>query len=302
MTEQQTLEKILETHPLVHKPIVPEHGWDKDYLYEHLDKMNDIQGYAERLRKDAFDIGAGEDICSVAFGESGEEGYYDFMTPQLTKRLAKNIDEDNRDEMAKYTMNHLNEILDIFKDDKLYNSEELSGLVFEVPIYKIDKKEHDRAVDAIRNFRGISEIAQKGDIRKMRMVVMNGLRNPNLPKWAVKFARVAKGNDGFIKFMFSGEVEKAEYFVRKELIKNGKTDGDKIKRMIKDSIAEAEWEWKEEKDLKDHGDAWKVNIRPLATIAQHAYGSLREEHFEDVESEQDKMKRAKRRHRKGMPF
>ena len=294
MVSNQELEERVAQGPLAFKEIDPKHGWGEDYLYEQVDKMNDIQKYRKRLQEDASDTGAGEDICKVAFGKYGPDIYYNILNPQKTRRLAKDIDEKSRDKMAEFTMNHLDDVLELF------DGNELLALVMKIPMYKIDSEE--RAVSAIMNLKGLSKIAQENDIGEIRKVVAEAAKHPAIPAWYKSFLRFVINDDKFVAFMYKGELQKAQYFVQKELIHNGKPDEDKIKKMIKDSIAEAEYEWKEEIDPSDHGDAWKINIRPLSDMAKHAYAKLRKKHYEDDEDEEDRLERLERRKSKGMPF
>lgn len=297
----KTLDEAVANLPFEYKSIDPKHGWDEDFLYSHLDRLKDIKEYRQRHNKNPLtDIGAGKDLCKVAFGGQNG-GIYHELTPQLVAELGKRVDENGSDKVVEYTKNNLDSILDVFDEKGLMQ------LVMDTPLYLIDEKKHDEAVYAIRNCRGMNDIAKEGDINKMRDVVQKSLQNPNCPLWAVRFASYAINNNSFVQMVFTGELQKSNYFMQKAIRVNGDAKGeldrDEVKRLIKRSIAEAEYEWKEELDPSDHDNVWKINERPFSTIALHAYPALKKKYEEDHSEEyDDKNERAERRHRKLMPF
>ena len=292
-TEEMAKAIAASTH---YQPINPEESYSRNYYLFHHKNLQDLIEYREKLTKDPFDPSARKDLSVLLFGRNNPNALAN-KQPDFIRKAIKESYDDGTDKMAKFARKNLQSILD------LYNPQGLVNLALQIPLYTVNESQHDSDVQLIREVNEIQQITKDKNLNAMRKVVV-GHAKKYYAKWLQNLiGAYAVALDSFVQEEFGQIAQEKNARLNGTFVKDNKIDTDRLKNLILTSINEAEKAWDDEEDEGDKSEVWKNDLKPAyLAIAQAPYQSLKLEADTEVKFESDRIKRAKERHEKGMPF
>lgn len=262
--QEERERRDVETHPFKYYPIEPKKRFKSlDFIIAEKELEGDMNPWQEALIKDPFNPKIREKVSSKLYGDPT---LHNGKQPEMVRKEIREACKDGTKKMAQYVDNNLNDFL------KLFEGNSLLKLLVSMPLYKTKNSEHNKVVSAVNHMKKLANIAKEEDIDKMREIVFESIKQRNIPDWAKKVAAYFAKDANYLKFLYNGDVARADYNLKKIISPEGKIDESRAKTVIRNSIKKAKDEYDAEKDEGKKGDIWDDDIEPAYTaIARNAY-------------------------------
>lgn len=260
--QEEAERKDRESAPFRYHPIDPKKGYNRlEFLVAEIDLEKDMRGWQEQLIKDPYNPKIREKISRKLYGDpKAHLG----KSPDWIRKEVKTAFDDGTKKMAEYVGKNLESFLELFKGQSLV------GLLMSLPLYQTGNKEHDRVVSAINHVREMDSVAKEGDINKIREIVMESMKQRNVPDYAKTLVDYFSKDDKYMVDLFREDIGRARHNLGKTLAEDEKINESQLKNVIRNSIQKAKDEYKDEKDEGKKGDIWDDDIEPCYTIIAKA--------------------------------
>jgi len=274
---------------MIYRCLDPGKSYDDSKAIQHYEDYEDAKQYLSILSQDPENTPAWEKAGELLY--KNPNFYFGTKTSPRADLESMVSSETNR--FALFAKKNSSEIYDKLKP------EDFAELIQKVPLYKTGDKEHDELADAINEYRKMLEISRDPD---KKFSYVQERVNDSKEEWALQsFARFGKNN---FEKMFEGYLNFAQAkIISKMFDSNKKLRGEFLKKVFKDSLAEAEKDFKDENYSEgEKTDIWDNNIKSYyVALFEQAYKI--EKADENIpENKKDRNERRKERKAKGMPF
>lgn len=279
---------MAEENELDYKLINPEQDYDSENLIQHYENFQDMNEWLQILQKDSENA----DILEKAGGLLRKNPLFYFKTKRSPRSDLEGTLSEESNNLAKYAENN---------SSTFYGElgpEDYSELIQKVPLYKTGNKEHDEFVDAINELRNLAGAREDPD--KMHAYVQEKISKA--PMWAqISFARYGE-ND--LSAIFESYLINADSkFKAKKYDEGGKIKHAFLEKVFKDSLDEAEKDWKKEDySEKEKNDVWERNVRPYHMALLDGMYKKEKKDEDKPQKNEARDQRRKERREKGMPF
>jgi hypothetical protein len=267
--------------------------YDRDYWVEKMDKLNDLEKYYSRFKKDPTNPDHHYDLGYVLHKNS--KFYNEFQNPaSIIAVEGERAYETWTDAMAKYAQRNIDDFFYLFED------KDWISLILNIPLYKTLKDDyHDKFVEAKWELDKIKEASSSQDFSKISGYVES--KFDELPEWFKSSISFLSGNREYISAIFKEFAEFAENKLQKEFYivngKDAKVDKGKLQRIVEDSLDIALEQHNLEKDEGDKKDIWDRDIRNCyMTIAKIVFPREEKERDWEKDEEEEEIKEERRKY------
>lgn len=272
-----------------YRPISPNENYDRKTFVKAQGSLNDLEGYVQALNKDAFNVGAREDLCGLLMGNPG---MHNGMPPEILRKAAGEAYSEGIENMGRYAERNLGNLLETL------DAKGMQSVAHSVPLYLTGKREHDEVVNLMNEIKSMESEDENTKAEALNRVIKHIMDAKDIPDWVKIIISI---DSKFQAEIFSKYYSGRKKALANHLQKDGKPDVGKYRTLIEDSLKAAYDKLDEEKDDGAKSDIWKADIRPYCiVIAKAAHRAEKKELDKNNKEKQEKKEREKERQALGM--